>query len=88
MLAQNGARGGANRWLGITFRTSGTFVHFGDHGGDGAAYLGDGTPLTLASEDERQAFYRLRRRENREIDFDYPPLAYTISESDRWPPEP
>ncbi|MEM6931146.1 MAG: alpha-ketoglutarate-dependent dioxygenase AlkB, partial [Myxococcota bacterium] len=55
----------ANEWLGITFRTSGTFVRT-----DGTeAVFEDGTPLALADESERQAFYQLRRRENREPDF-------------------
>jgi hypothetical protein len=71
-----------NRWLGVTFRTSKTFVRFrGGH-----AFLPQGARLTLADEEQRREFYRLRRRENNETDFVYPLLTYTISESDLIPP--
>ncbi|MEU0098788.1 hypothetical protein [Streptomyces sp. NPDC006267] len=76
------ARKAENQWLGMTFRTSKTFVRFRD----GKAYLPQGTPLTSADDEQRQEFYRLRRRENKETDFVYPPLTYTISESDLLPP--
>ncbi|MEU6758412.1 alpha-ketoglutarate-dependent dioxygenase AlkB [Streptomyces sp. NPDC046685] len=71
-----------NLWLGVTFRTSKTFVRFRD----GQAYLPQGTRLTAADDEQRRAFYRLRRRENDETDFIYPPLTYTVSESDLLPP--
>ena len=71
-----------NRWLGVTFRTSRTFVRFRD----GHPHFPDGTPLTPADEAQRREFYQLRRRENTETDFAYPPLTYTISESDLMPP--
>ncbi|MCX5205398.1 hypothetical protein OG897_28555 [Streptomyces sp. NBC_00237] len=71
-----------NRWLGVTFRTSKTLVRFRD----GLAHLPQGARLTLANEEQRQEFYRLRRRENLEKDFSYPPLTYTVSESDLLPP--
>lgn len=79
-------RGGApeSEWLGITLRTSKTFVRFR---GDGPC-LRDGAPLTLADDVQRGAFLTLRRRENDEVDFAYPPLAYTLSESDRMLPSP
>ncbi|MEV5831042.1 hypothetical protein AB0L25_36300 [Spirillospora sp. NPDC052242] len=71
-----------NPWLGVTFRTSKTFVRFrGGH-----AFLPQGARLTLADEEQRREFYRLRRRENNETDFVYPPLTYTVSESDLIPP--
>jgi hypothetical protein len=73
---------GENRWLGVTFRTSKTLVRFRD----GHPYLPDGARLTLADEDQRREFFQLRRRENTEVDFAYPPLAYTVSESDLLPP--
>ncbi len=72
-----------NTWLGLTLRTSKTWVHIEE----GQARLADGTPLTLASDDERHEFLRLRRRENQEPDFVYPRLTYTLSPSDLWPPE-
>lgn len=71
-----------NPWLGVTFRTSKTMVRFGD----GHAYLPQGARLTLADEEQAREFYRLRRRENDETDFTYPPLTYTLSESDLMPP--
>ncbi|MET8749958.1 hypothetical protein ABZW32_07695 [Streptomyces sp. NPDC004667] len=69
-------------WLGVTFRTSKTFVRFRD----GHAHLPRGERLTPADDEQRREFYRLRRRENHETDFVYPPLTYTVSESDLMPP--
>jgi hypothetical protein len=71
-----------NQWLGITFRTSKTFVRFRDE----YAYFLDDTLLTLADDEQRQEFYHLRHRENNETDFTYPRITYTISESDMMPP--
>lgn len=72
-----------NRWLGVTFRTSKTFVRFRD----GCAYLPDDVRLTLADDEQHREFYHLRRRENNETDFTYPRITYTISESDLMSPE-
>lgn len=79
----SGGRPG-NRWLGVTFRTSKTYVRYRD----GRAYFEDGTELTLADDGQRREFYGLRRRENTETGFTYPRITYTISESDLLPPEP
>lgn len=76
------ARAAENHWLGVTFRTSKTFLRFHE----GHAYLPQGTRLTSADDDQRREFYQLRRRENNETDFVYPPLTYTVSESDLLPP--
>lgn len=76
------ARTTDSEWLGVTFRTSKTFVRFRD----GHAYLPQGARLTSADDEQRREFYRLRRRENNETDFSYPPLTYTVSESDLMPP--
>ena len=70
-----------NDWLGLTLRTSKTFVRAA---ADGAAFE-DGRPLALATEAECKEFYALRRRENEETGFEYPPLSYTISPSDLLP---
>ncbi|WP_432126050.1 alpha-ketoglutarate-dependent dioxygenase AlkB [Streptomyces sp. bgisy082] len=75
-------RAADNEWLGVTFRTSKTSVRFHD----GHAHLPQGARLTAADDEQRQEFYGLRRRENRETDFAYPPLTYTVSESDLMPP--
>lgn len=77
------ARAPENQWLGITFRTSKTLVRLRD----GQAQFPDGTRLTLANDEQRREFYRLRRRENNETDFTYPRLTYTISESDLMTPD-
>ncbi len=71
-----------NQWLGVTFRTSKTFVRFRD----GHVYLPQGARLISADDEQRHEFYRLRRRENNETDFIYPQLTYTVSESDLMPP--
>lgn len=71
-----------NQWLGVTFRTSKTYVRFRD----GHAYLPQGVRLMSADEEQKHEFYQLRRRENKESDFSYPQLTYTISESDLIPP--
>ena len=71
-----------NTWLGLTFRTSKTVIRFPD----GHPHLPQGARLTSADDDQRREFYRLRRRENQETDFTYPPLTYTVSESDLLPP--
>ncbi|MER6678296.1 hypothetical protein [Streptomyces sp. NPDC000983] len=76
------ARTPDNEWLGLTFRTSKTLVRYHD----GVAQLPQGERLVSADEDQRREFYGLRRRENRETDFVYPLLAYTVSESDLLPP--
>lgn len=65
------------------FRTSKTWV--GVRGGQ--PRLEGGTPLTLANDEERREFLRLRRRENQETDFVYPRVTCTLSPSDLGPPE-
>ncbi len=84
IIVDSPARTPENHSLGITFRTSKTFVRFRG----GQACFPDGVPLTLADAAQWHEFYYLRRRENRETDFTYPRLTYTLSESDLIPPEP
>lgn len=67
-----------NDWLGITFRTSKTRVRFVA----GHPMLPSGARLTLATDDQRRELFELRRRENEEPGFVYPPISYTLSESD------
>ncbi|MBL9106431.1 MAG: hypothetical protein JNL82_36245 [Myxococcales bacterium] len=77
-----------NTWLGLTLRASKTFVLLAGAGAEpGRAVFADGTPLTLASEEERREFYRLRRRENDEAEFVYPRITYTLSPGDLLPPQ-
>jgi hypothetical protein len=84
IVLETSTRTPENQWLGITFRTSKTFVRFRD----GSAYFPDDARLTLADDEQRREFYHLRRRENNETGFAYPRITYTISESDLMPPEP
>ena len=72
-----------NQWLGVTFRTSKTFVRYDN----GRTNFEGGTLLTMACEEECREFYLLRRRENIETDFVYPLTTYTLSESDLMPSE-
>lgn len=74
--------GADNQWLGVTFRTSRTLLHFRD----GQPHLPGGARLALADEEQQREFYALRRRENTETDFTYPALPYTVSASDLMPP--
>ncbi|WP_031064341.1 alpha-ketoglutarate-dependent dioxygenase AlkB [Streptomyces sp. NRRL WC-3742] len=71
-----------NQWLGVTYRTSKTLLHFHD----GHPHLPNGARLTPADDDQQREFYALRRRENTETDFSYPPLTCTVSASDLTPP--
>ncbi|MFC8719880.1 hypothetical protein [Kitasatospora sp. NPDC057198] len=81
ILLEPPARTVDNEWLGVTFRTSATPVRHRA----GRAHLPDGE-LLAATEEQQREFHLLRRRENRETDFAYPPLAYTVSGSDLLPP--
>lgn len=82
IVLENPSGAADNLWLGVTFRTSKTFVRYRD----GQAHLPQGARLMSADEEQRSEFYRLRRRENKETDFVYPLLTYTVSDSDLVPP--
>jgi hypothetical protein len=68
-----------NRWLGITFRLSKTFVKFID--GVPHIYPGDKI-LRVANLNERKEFYKCKGKENAIVEYVYPEIDYTISESD------
>ena len=72
-----------NRWLGITFRKSNTFIQFRNN----TPYFSNGKILKLANESQRKEFFKLRGEENRHMDFEYPELDYTLSLADTLPPE-
>ncbi len=72
-----------NRWLGITFRKSKTFIQFKND----LPYFANGEPLALADENQQRAFYKWRGQENKSRDFVYPPIAYTLSKGDTLMPE-
>lgn len=67
-----------NRWLGITFRTSKTFIQFKDD----KPYFLNGELLQLADETQQRSFYITRGEENKSMDFKYPEINYTLSEAD------
>lgn len=67
-----------NKWLGITFRKSKTFIQFKDN----LPYFSDGTVLKLANDVQKKEYYLLRGEENRNIDFNYPKIDYTLSKAD------
>ena len=71
-----------NKWLGITFRTSKTYIRFEDQ----LPYLSNGRLLELASKEQETEFYKLRGQENRELNFAYPALNYTVNVADRMIP--
>lgn len=67
-----------NKWFGITFRESKTFINFKN----GQPYFSDGHPLTFATESEQKQYYKLRGEENKRIEFNYPPINFTLSAAD------
>jgi hypothetical protein len=71
-----------NRWLGITFRKSETFIKFKEN----VPYFSNGEALKLADENQRKEFFKLRGEENKSRDFIYPELNYSLSEADSLPP--
>lgn len=67
-----------NKWLGITFRQSKTLIQFREN----LPCFANGQLLKLADETQQKEFYQLRGQENRNMDFVYPEIAYTLSVSD------
>lgn len=82
-MLDDGCKDERNRWFGITFRLSKTFIRFVNE----LPYF-DGKRLTNANEDERREYYAYRSDENKGTDYIYPEVTYTISPSDllepRW----
>jgi hypothetical protein len=76
-----------NRWLGITFRLSKAYIKFVNE----IPYFcinkqKTDNKLSLATEEEQREFYKLRGKENRSIEYEYPNILYTISKSDHMMP--
>ena len=70
IVLQDTSREQTPRWLGMTLRLSRRFVT-------------PERPIRLAAnEEERKQFFAWRRRENKEIHFEWPDFDYTISPSD------
>lgn len=71
-----------NKWLGVTFRLSKTFILHVDN----IPYINQTNDiLKLATEEESRQFYKLRSEENKSLSFQYPYINYTISPSDLLP---
>lgn len=71
-----------NKWLGITFRLSKTFIkHI-----DGVPYIYPTDKiLRIANADEKKEFYKHKSNENLYNEYIYPEICYTISKSDLLP---
>jgi hypothetical protein len=67
-----------NKWLGVTFRQSKTYIKFQDN----LPYFPNGAMIKLADKEQELEFYQLRGQENKLIDFTYPMLCYTLSRGD------
>ena len=67
-----------NKWFGLTFRESKTFINFKND----QPYFSNGHPLTFATEPEQKQYYKLRGEENKRLEFNYPPINYTLSAAD------
>jgi len=72
VLESNSAK---SNWIGVTLRLSKTFL-------DQENFTINNVPLTLATEDEKKQFMIMKGRENKEINYIYPSVDYTISPSD------
>jgi hypothetical protein len=72
-----------NKWLGITFRTSKTYIQFKNS----LPHFPDGKLLELANKEQETEFYKLRGEENRRLDFVYPEVGYTVSTGDMMMPK-
>jgi len=73
IILENNKSNQNNKWLGITFRLSKTFINPINN------------VLKLANEEESKNFYKLRSEENKSLNFQYPEINYTISMSDLLP---
>jgi hypothetical protein len=71
-----------NRWLGITFRLSKTFIKFINNN---PHMCHNDEILRIASDEEKTEFYKHKGIENKEDEYTYPEINYTISASDQMP---
>lgn len=71
-----------NRWLGITFRLSKTFIKFTD---DIPYIYPNNKVFKIADSNERTMFLKHKSSENLQTEYVYPNIDYTISKSDMLP---
>ncbi len=83
IVLEGGKNHSNNKWLGMTFRKSKTFIHFEKN----LPYFSNGALLKLADEAQSKAFYHWRTQENNSINFIYPNIPYTLSISDTLLPQ-
>ena len=69
----------SDRWCGITFRLSKTFIKFIN---EIPYFVSNNKILHMANEIEKKEFYKYRKIENNSIEYKYPSIDYTISPSD------
>lgn len=62
-----------NQWLGITFRLSKTFIEYKNN----IPYINNNI-LTIATNDEKMYFLKLKGQENKQISFLYPPINFSL----------
>jgi len=79
ILENNQNNSNNNRWLGITFRMSKTFIQ---HINNIPYFYQTNNILKIANDEECKDFYKLRSKENKNIEYKYPEINYTISPSD------
>jgi hypothetical protein len=69
-----------NKWLGITFRLSKTFIKFID---GKPLFSKSGKELRIATHSEKKKFYKHKSNENAyDGIYEYPDIDYAISQSD------
>lgn len=80
-----------NRWIGVTFRLSKTFVRELQGEENAVHFMHNARPMRLASSEEMRQMFHLKGQENANQDgpFEFPEaLDYTISKSDFLEPVP
>jgi hypothetical protein len=79
VLESNKSNKSKNRWLGITFRLSGTFIKFVD---TVPRFNHTNEILRIATDDEMKEFRKYKGIENSDTNYVYPAIDYTVSPSD------
>jgi hypothetical protein len=70
----------SNRWIGVTFRLSKTYIN-----SENLRINNSNRILQIATERQRQEFYKHRGLENKKTNYIYPEINYTLSPSDIMP---
>lgn len=78
ILLNHHSKSDNNKWLGITFRMSKTYIHFKN---EIPYFYQTGIILRQAEREEEKEFYRLKKEENNKINFNYDFIDYTIDSS-------